>query len=212
METKGTRNAELKTKLEGLEASRAAHNSALEVARSMCDQLTISDVRRLEHELSSLQELHGWRLIHAGEELRLDFLSELSLTVPFEAGVPALDKAALSLVSKPCPSSPNAGLLVLASSVLADSRVSSVSQLINAVTQIWSTARAVREELRLLTLYYPTSYMVSKTLTCNALLMLPSIRGKARLQFELDASSLRSWPDAVRQLPVSVTSVYGSSE
>lgn len=213
LEAKSTRNAELQAKLEGLEATRGAHNNALEAARSMCDQLTVSDVVRLEHELCSLQELHGWKLVHTGETLRLDLLSELTLTVPFASGVPSLDLASLSLVSQPCPASPNTSLLALASAVLADMHVSSLSSLVNAVTQIWSAARSVREELRLLTLYYPTSYTATKSsFTCSVSLMLPSVRGKARLELTLDTAALRSWPEAARALPVNVSSVYGSDE
>lgn len=213
LESKVTRNSELSTKLEGLESAREAHTNALEAARSMCDQLTISDVLRLEQELACLQDLHGWRLVHAGETLELEFLSELKLSVPFASGVPMLDKPSVSLVSKPCPASPNAGLLALAASALSDMNATSLSGLVNMVTHLWSSARTVREELRLLTLYYPTSFATSKNaFTVGASLMLPSIRAKSRLELTLNAQSLVSWPEAVRTVPVSVSTVYGSSE
>lgn len=175
----------------------------------MCDQLTVSDVLRLEAELASLQELHGWRILRAGGKLDLEYAKELVVSVPCFPE-PALDQVTLSLKAE---KGPDAGLLAITQSALGSRKPASLRALVDTVAQLWTAACHVRDELRRLELYYPASYAVDNGhLVVSATIMLPRARSKATMNLTLGADILLTWPEAVRALPIAVSAAYGKFE
>lgn len=208
LDGKAAKNTEVEAQLAELDAQRATHAVAIDAARSMCDQLTVGDVLRLETELAALQDLHGWRVLRAGGRLELAY-GELVLHLPCFPE-PALEQASLSLKAAV---GPDAGLVVLAQSALRASKPASLRALVNATAQLWTAARGVRDELRRLELYYPASYTVEDgKLVVTASLMLPKARAKASMALTLGPDVLLSWPEAARALPVAVAPAYGKIE
>lgn len=202
LDGKIAKNAEIEEELATLGTQRDQHALAIDAARSLCDQATVGDVMRLDAELEALQMLHGWRVVRAGPRLELQ-LGELELEVP----VDALERATLSLKN---PQGPDAGLLVLAQAALVTAKPTSLRGVVNTVTQLWTAARGVRDELRRLALYYPVTYEAGKaTLSVSATLVLPKARARASLALTLGPDVLTGWPEAARALPVEVTPAYG---
>lgn len=205
--------ATLQSKADKLDAEINSHRAAIDRARAECDESTPTDVLRLESELSSIQDLHGW-VVQRASPATILFADELLLSVPLVNDKPDVVNCELSLVKES--SGPNNGLLNLTRAALnARPTPSTLPGLVRAVGQMWTAARHVRDELNLVKLYYPLAFRsTGHSLVVTTALMLPSVRARVRLSFAVEAATLLQWPaaGAVADLNVRVETVYGKTE
>lgn len=215
LDAKQRQLAELEREAAELERAEREHDAALSVARSLCDEHTPSDVRRLRADLSRLEELHGWRVVRTSP-LELEYDRELRLDVP------DLASPELSLLSDP--TGPTQCLLELTRCALSQhlaraaqlaQRPAKLAALVQATGQLWTAARRLRAELQLLDLYFPAEYAFDKALRCSARLMLPRARARACLRFSLGPDTLLRWPEPdAFEGPVAVAAsiAYGKAD
>lgn len=90
-------------------------------------------------------------------------------------------------------------------------------QLVQDVSKFWVAVQRMRQEFRHAALHHPMSFATGPgatgpTTRAVAKIMLPGMRSKVELTFEVDADVLDRWPAAVGSVGVSAHVVYGDAE
>lgn len=199
--------ADLQPKADRLKAECNDHDQAIKNARAECAK-SPSAVLSLESEYRSLQNLHGWRITGASP-FRLVFGDEIELMVPIVKGAAQLHGADLGLVT-PTRDASTAGLLTLTHDALGSSPLETVQALVRATGQVWNAVRRLRDEFRIMKIYYPLAFVGNEQeFRAVATMVLPGPAAKVEVSFAVTAVTLLAWP-GVKDVEVNVNVVYGN--
>jgi hypothetical protein len=80
---------------------------------------------------------------------------------------------------------------------------------------LWTAAQRVRQELRYVVLFYPTTYHFdesSRKAIGSVRLMLPSAKSRVELQFMITPETLVDWPESAAGIEVGARTIYGKAE
>nr|POF02510.1 kinetochore protein spc7 [Quercus suber] len=216
--------------LAGLLESKSEFNAAIQEAeriREACRGVSLQEIASLKDSITSLKETYGWSITSAEaspQTVTMTYKSQLQLYFhPLSFNVS---------VQRPAQSRPNAPIrltyiaqdgrhnpkeltttlrffhqLLRASLQALPQYATEISDLLNLVSGGWDTALSVAEAERSLQLVCPTNaHIISdERLAIESCILLPAVRTKIRVAFELQTSVGSNGDDEAAGLQLSLT-------
>lgn len=85
------------------------------------------------------------------------------------------------------------------------------------IGRLWIAVQRIRQEFRHAALHHPISFssgtsQTGTTTLATAKIMLPALKSKVELAFEVDANVLDRWPLSLNDVAVTANVIYGQAE
>ncbi|PIL30949.1 hypothetical protein GSI_07118 [Ganoderma sinense ZZ0214-1] len=217
----------LDEKLAEIESQKEEVNTAITQARHIAHiqkESTSVEVFRLKAELEALEDLHLWHATKLSPDLvEFIYASKYHVSIPCTRYTPVCSHVQVRKTEQTKmqekDSFPHFTELVVktAHKIVTESQEKlSLKQVVERLSDFWSSCAQFRSQLTFLAIKYPLSVEGifdddgEEYLSATATVMFPKAKGKARISFLLDQDTYSRWPLSVRGLKSHVEVAYGS--
>ncbi|KAF8168234.1 Spc7 kinetochore protein-domain-containing protein [Crassisporium funariophilum] len=204
---------------------REAKNTIATAERilNMKKNSTRSEVFRLKDELAALEDLHMFRITKVNSDIfEYVYASLFHVSIPCKNFTPKVTEINISRFRKantrykddfPQLSS---FLLGTAKQLIVEGDDLTVREVVHRLCDYWSSCAQFRSQLTLLNIKFPVE-VVCPTLSrdkpasfkVKAMVMLPSVKGKAFVSFIFPFNAICQWPTSIDSLDCEVDVAYG---
>ncbi|KAF7978879.1 hypothetical protein HWV62_44371 [Athelia sp. TMB] len=216
----------LKEKLSELDAEKQETLVAIDRAERLVHiqkNSTNAEVFRLKDELESLQNLHLWHAVKIQSDLlELTYASIYCVSIPCKKFAPDVEGVEIqrlekvsSKVKDAFPALTDLMLRMAKQTLLQDESILTTRQIVQRLSDYWSSCTQLRGQLRLLAAKYPLEVTVTRAengtsgFKATATVIFRNLKAKALVSFVLDFKTFASWPMSVGATGCEVDVVYG---
>ncbi|KAI0344137.1 hypothetical protein BDW22DRAFT_1483249 [Trametopsis cervina] len=187
---------------------------------------TSSEVLRLKNELEALEDLHLWRAVKLGSDLK-EFLysSRFRVLIPCVSHKPDVSRLTVERTKasrmKERDEFPELTELMLQCAphiAAASGKGIDLRMIIQRLSDFWTSCAQIRLQLTFLAVQYPLELKLQTedsglpVFRVSAKVLFPSTKSKADITFVLDADTYSRWPLSIGLLKCEVKVVYGRAD
>ncbi|KZP12027.1 hypothetical protein FIBSPDRAFT_755571 [Athelia psychrophila] len=216
----------LQEKLDELASEKQEATAAIERAERLIHiqkNSTNADVFRLKDELESLQNLHLWHAVKIQSDLlELIYASTYRVSIPCMKFVPDVEGVEIRRLEKTSskikdafPGLTDLMLRMAKQALLQDKGILTTRQIVQRLSDYWSSCTQLRGQLRLLAVKYPVDITILPPnngvsgFKATATVMVRNLKAKAVVSFVLDFATFASWPMSLHATGCEVEVIYG---